>query len=141
MHKTTRIPAPPVKQPLPPYARSHLLYQFMCGCCVTYAGGTERQLRVRVAEPIPRWIQTTITQAAQITSSTQGPISHKTPASSIAKHILQTRHCVNPQVSFRIVYATRNEQLLGFAEAVAIRKHKPPLCVQKDLSVSLKLPW
>jgi hypothetical protein len=144
VYKTTRIPTTPVKQPAPLYARSHLIYQFQCrSCCATYIGRTERQLRARVAEHIPQWVQRVVNQPNGIeTRSTEDVIrAHRMPSSSIARHLITSRHFVDPQTAFKVVYATLDSRLLKFAEAVAIKKFKPPLCIQKDLFVTLALPW
>jgi hypothetical protein len=144
VYGTIRIPTTPVKQPLPSYAKSHLLYQFQCGSCnVTYIGRTERQLHARVAEHIPQWVQRIMDHPnGTKTRSTEDVIkNHKTPSSSIARHLITSRHNANPQTAFKVIYATPDSRLLKFAEAVAIKKFKPRLCVQKDLFVTLSLPW
>jgi hypothetical protein len=144
LYETTTIPTTPVKQPLPLYAKSHLIYQFQCGSCyVTYIGRTERQLHVRVAEHIPKWVQRVTGQPNGMGTRTIEDLirGHRTPSSSIARHLIMSRHHANPQTAFKVIYATPDPQLLKFAEAVAIKRLKPPLCVQKDLSVTLVLPW
>ena len=65
----------------------------------------------------------------------------KLPSSSIGKHILDYGHAVDRTQSFRILAKLRTPQILRFAEACAIRRIKPDLCVQKDFVVHLALPW
>jgi hypothetical protein len=144
VYKTARIPTASIKQTPPMYAKSHLIYQFRCGSCnITYIGRTERHLRVRVAEHIPQWVQRAMNEANEMgTRSTEGVIgTHRMPSSSIARHLITSRHYTDPQTAFKVVYATPDSRLLKFAEAVAIKKFKPLLCVQKDLFVTLALPW
>ena len=65
----------------------------------------------------------------------------KLPSSSIGKHIVDYSHAVDRTQSFRILAKLRTPQILRFAEACAIRRIKPDLCVQKDFVVHLALPW
>jgi hypothetical protein len=144
VYKTTRIPTTPVYQPPSLYAKSHLLYQFQCrSCYATYIGRTERQLRARVAEHIPQWVQRALIEADAVgtRSNEDGTRTHRLPSSSIARHLLTSHHYADPQTAFKVIYATPDSRILKFAEAIAIKKFKPSLCIQKDLFVTLALPW
>ena len=44
------------------------------------------------------------------------------PNSSIAKHILDTRHKVDPETSFKILLHNHNLRVLQFCEAILIIK-------------------
>jgi hypothetical protein len=134
---TTRIPTPPVKSPLSSLDKSHVIYKFQCSCSDIYLGRTERALRQRVKEHVPMWLRNRIGQNADH-QATSHP---RNPSSSIARHLMGTGHCVKPEESFRVIFSTRHPRLLRFVEAVAIRKWSPTLCVQKDLWVTLALPW
>lgn len=135
-----QIPVPPVKQPLSVFAKSNLIYRFVCGCTATYLGRTERQLRHRVGEHVPVWVSKHVNQQD---SRVQGHISsaRRTPASSIARHLLETGHRIDTNTAFEVVLTASNSRLLQFAEAIAINRWKPELCKQKELFVSLALPW
>ncbi|KAA3676241.1 uncharacterized protein DEA37_0004707 [Paragonimus westermani] len=54
LFRTFRIPTPCVKQPVPESAKSNLIYEYRCRCGASYIGRTERQLRTRVTEHIPK---------------------------------------------------------------------------------------
>jgi hypothetical protein len=143
LYRTVRIPLPSIKQPISLFAKSHIIYEYKCGCSETYIGRSERQLGVRVAEHIPKWVMEKVndSQDNSTVSGLHNQSGSRTPASSIARHLIALHHPVDREKSFKIIYSTRNKRTLHFAEAVAIRKFKPILCVQKDLFISLALPW
>ena len=64
----------------------------------------------------------------------------KLPSSAIGIFIIDSRRVFNKTKAFKVITRARNAQLLRFAEASAIRRIKPDLCVQKDLVVRLALP-
>ncbi|CAH8632261.1 unnamed protein product [Dicrocoelium dendriticum] len=118
-------------------ANSHCIYQFTCSCGIHYIGRTNRSLNSRIREHVPKWLQRQITQS----SVAHTICSRKPPASSIGRHLLATCHQFDPATMFTIVLRHTNTRFLRFAEAVAISRIKPALCVQKQLFVSLRLPW
>ena len=136
---TTQIPKPLVKTQLDLSAKSHVIYEFQCGCGATYVGRTERQLRTRAAEHIPAWVQRELQGSGTTQTTNSVSQTHRPPASSIARHLLQTGHQVDRGGSFRIIYTTPNPRLLKFAEAIAIKRRKPLLCQQKEVYISLAL--
>jgi hypothetical protein len=138
-YKTRRIPAPSIKEQLPLLAKSHILYLFQCRCSATYVGLTERQLKFRISEHIPAWVKNHVTQHNG--QSREPTRTHKLPASAIARHLLETNHQVDPSNSFRVIHTSSNSRRLHYAEIIAIRKLQPPLCVQKNLFYTTKLPW
>ena len=91
-----------------------------------YIGRTERRLADRIAEHVPKklWMNT-----------------HRKYNSSIAKHLLETGHRVDAQKSFEVVTRQQTFSFLRIAEAVAIKRYKPDLCIQKEAVVGLNLPW
>ena len=121
VYRTNRIPTPPIEQALPLFTKSHLIYQFKCSCGASYLGRTERRLGVRVAEHVPVWVQNYLRQPSGQTQ--------RSPASSIAGHLLETGHRIDLVKDFRLVLTTSKSALLGFAEAIAIHKWSPQLCV------------
>jgi hypothetical protein len=123
---TTRLPVPPTKDKLPLLAKSSLVYHYKCLCGYTYIGRTQRHLSDRVAEHLPKWLFSS---------------ANKQPRTAITKHLVDTMHTNGSPDSFSVISIQRNARLLRFAEAVAIRRMKPELCVQKDMVQSLALPW
>ena len=91
-----------------------------------YIVRTERRLSDRINEHVPKklWMNT-----------------RRKYDSSIAKHLLETGHIVDPQTTFTIISPESKPQLLRIAEAVAIQNYKPDLCIQKELVVGLHPPW
>jgi hypothetical protein len=125
LFKTTRIPLPQVKDSFPVLSTSHCVYKYECTCGSTYVGRTERKLSVRAAEHLPKWIYGQVMKSAR---------------SSITKHVVEAG-CTGTTDAFRIVSRQNNATLLRWAEAVAIRRLRPNLCVQKEMVLTLALPW
>lgn len=136
-YKTTPIPTPPIKQLVSPYTKSNCIYQFTCKCQSTYIGRTERQLGNRVAEHIPKWLHSQLSDSSRVSR----PLKKKEPASSIGRHLLSTGHIIDTASAFRVVYRTPNRKLLRFVEALTIKILKPKICKQLDFVVDVKLPW
>ncbi|KAF7257690.1 hypothetical protein EG68_04481 [Paragonimus skrjabini miyazakii] len=76
---------------------------------------------------MPKWAQDVTAQSTPFV-----PGSRKLPASSIAKRMLATGHRINPESTVRIIMCHTNPRFLRFAEAVAISRLKPALCVQNN---------
>ena len=113
---------------------SHCIYQFECTCGHTYIGRTNRSLQIRASEHIPKWLQKQIASAEPINGE------NRRPSSSIAKHI-EIGHKIDVYTSSKPIYKTCVGRILKYVEALAIRKFKPPLCVQKQFVITLNLPW
>ncbi|CAH8491924.1 unnamed protein product [Heterobilharzia americana] len=107
----------------------------VCVCGHTYIGRSNRSMQTRVGEHIPKWLE------KQFNTQTLISAGDRHPSSSIAKHIIEMNHKVNTKTAFKIIYRNNQGRILKFAEALAIRKLNPPLCVQKQFIVSLNLPW
>ena len=56
-------------------------------------------------------------------------VNRKSPASSIARHIIDTGHIVDLTAAFSILMKHTNQRVLRFAEAVAIQSYNPEVCV------------
>ncbi|CAH8499563.1 unnamed protein product [Schistosoma haematobium] len=117
------------------YVTSHCIYQFTCLCGHTYIGRSNRTMQSRVNEHVPRWLQN------QCVSNDPINVGGRKPSSSIAKHIIETGHKININTAFRTLYRNCHGQIIKSIEVLAIRKFKPPLCVQKQFVVTLNLPW
>ncbi|KAA3679819.1 uncharacterized protein DEA37_0004411 [Paragonimus westermani] len=132
---TQKLPLPSVKGDQLIGATSHCAYQFVCNCGESYIGRTESCLSSRVKEHLPKWVQKSVLPEAGNVAETR-----KQPVSSFARHVLATGHAIDPSFAFRTLLRHSNPRFLRFAEAVAIDRLKPSLCVQKQLFVNLTLP-
>ena len=91
-----------------------------------YIGRTYRRPGDRAKEHVPRWLSLA---------------ADKTARSSITEHIINERYACDKDECFEIIHRAKNSPMLKFVEAVAIRKLKPQLNVQKEFQYNLKLPW
>ncbi|CAM0512525.1 unnamed protein product [Fasciola hepatica] len=121
IHRTIEIPTPSVKQRPPLYTKSNLIYQFQCSCGATYVGRTERQLRNRVIEYIPNWVQRFVMQSGSDQRHNDNVRNHKIPSSAVgrrpsavARHLLMTQHPADRSTAFRVIYVAKNTRLLSF---------------------------
>ena len=71
----------------------------------------------------------------------QDDVQDEISVSSIGRHLLATGHVIDPKKAFRVILRTQSSRALRFAEALANQRLKPSLCVQKQLYVTLRLPW
>ncbi|KAA3680405.1 uncharacterized protein DEA37_0003061 [Paragonimus westermani] len=126
--RTQKLPVPSIKGDQPIGATSHCVYQFTCNCNESYIGRTERCLISRVKEHLPNWVQNSVLRKNDNVVETR-----KQPASAVARHVLTTGHVIDPSCAFRILLRHSNPRFLRFAEALAINRLKPTLCVQKQL--------
>ena len=113
--KCTPLPKPPLKPKRSISATSHCLYKFTCSCNSSYLGRTDRALAHRMAEHVPRWIRELANANDALAASIQA--KHAVPASSIGKHIVDTKHSVDLSKAFQIVYRCTHARTLKFAEA------------------------
>ena len=125
---TRRIPIRPLKDPVPPLSKSRAIYKFLCDCGSSYIGRTERCVKTRIKEHLPRWIQTS---------------AKKSTTSSICKHVIDCDSFIGHDFTsyFSILSTSQFSFSLRVLEALFIQRHKPPLCVQKDFVYTLRLPW
>ena len=98
-----------------------------------FLGCTTRRLSPRVKEHHPAWL---------IKGGT-GNIR-----SAIVQHLVDSGHRINPDQAFSVYYQVPFNlpkpvkfRTLCTAEAVGIRMLKPVLCIQKQISHPLSLPW
>ena len=118
------------------YVTSHCVYDFTCSCGCNYIGRTDRSIRTRAAERIPRWLVEAMNKSGFPKNS-----KDRRPTSSIAKHLMESEHKVEPDRAFSLLYKNSKGRLLRFMEALAIKKFDPISCVQKQFIVTLQLPW
>ncbi|KAF5395278.1 hypothetical protein PHET_12465 [Paragonimus heterotremus] len=80
---------------------------------------TDRNLRQRKAELIPKWLVQTMTQRGSVCQHSNGNLM-----SSIAKHLITTGDVVDPVTSFVVLLCNRISKLLASSEALLIRRHE-----------------
>jgi hypothetical protein len=136
INRTKSLPVSPKRRSAVDTVTSHIIYEWQCSCGHSYIGRTNRQLSTRMSEHIPKWLANQISHPDYVIG-TEG----RHPASSVAKHLIETGHRVNIANSFKIIFHTPKPQLLRFAEALAIKRKNPELCVQKQFVITLRLPW
>ncbi|CAM0512539.1 unnamed protein product [Fasciola hepatica] len=134
IHRAIEIPTPSVKQRPPLYTKSNLIYQFQCSCGATYVGRTERQLRNRVIEYIPNWVQRFVMQSGSDQRHNDNVRNHKIPSSAVgrrpsavARHLLMTQHPADRTTAFRVIYVAKNTRLLRQIDGVAIGTPLSPI--------------
>ena len=129
------ILTPCLKDKLSRSTTSFVVYLFNCvaGCPAAYIGRTTRRSSERIHEHHPAWLNHGIT---------------KTIRNSIVAHLVDSNHVVDRDQAFKVIYRVPQMRskglrikLLNTAEAVAIRLHKPSLCVQTEFDQTLLLPW
>ncbi|CAH8489333.1 unnamed protein product [Schistosoma haematobium] len=110
----------------PFHVTTNCVYKFTCACQSSYIGRTERRAYVRFKEHIPNSLRSNRLKAF---------------SSAVARHLLDTGHEVNILKSFKVINKQSNSNLLKFAEAIAIKRLKPDLCIQKETVINLSLSW
>ena len=120
INRTQTLPLPSTKGNQSVGAKSHCIYQFTCDCGNSYIGRTDRCLKSRIKEHLPKWV------LRAVESGPQTETTRRLPASSIARHLLTSCHKVNPDNAFRVLLSHPNPTFLRFAEAVAINNLRPP---------------
>lgn len=131
---TRSMPLPPIKVRNSVLSTSHCIYEFTCSCGDTYIGRTDRRLETRAKEHVPKRVLSFLTNPS-------ANLNEPKVNSSIARHLIRTRHSIDIYSSFKVLTANTKLRRLKFLEAILISRNKPELCSQKDLSVTLKLPW
>ena len=112
---------------------SHYIYQFTCDCGSNNIGKTERILKTRVGDYIPKWLENQIHSPYPIDGS------GRYPASSIAKHLIETGHVIN---SSKVnVCKNKRGRMLRICWGTGYSEIDTPLCVRKQFIFSLGLPW
>ena len=128
INRPQTLPSPSIKGNQSVGAKSHCIYQFTCDCGNSYIGRTDRCLKSRIKEHLPKWV------LRAVESGPQTETTRRLPASSIARHLLTSCHKVNPDNAFRVLLSHPNPTFLRFAEAVAINNLRPPpLCAETAL--------
>ena len=121
-----------LKDKLPVDSQNMLVYSFTCSCAAEYVGRTTRQLKARMKEHHPPWLQSG---------------DQKSIRSAVVAHLADSGHVINPNESFRILYKAPynlprsiQTRYITTAEAVAIHVRDPILCHQKRFVQALRLP-
>lgn len=133
---TQPLPVSSIKTPVSFQCLSHCIYKFTCNCGDSYIGRTDRHLGYRLKEHIPSWLRSHMERGHG-----QIDITAKRPASSIARHLMESGHVIDPIKQFTVLIRNQKPALLKLIEAILIARTQPSLCVQKQLAVTLRLPW
>ena len=113
-----------LKEAIPLYLRSHLIYKFQCSNCnITYYGETERHLKVRAGEHIS-------------TSPLMGKRVSKNKKSSIKDHCLLSGHVFSFHDFIVLNYGSHKFKRL-IKESLVVTKDKPLLNKQLELTLEL----
>ena len=118
LNKTRSMLRPSAKGKAPVLDTSNCIYEFTCICGSKYVGRTERYLSTRIKEHLPKWLLQS---------------EEKIPKSSITKHLLDTKHSVDPKVAFRVINKQTRSKSLKYAELCAIIFEKHPYHSQKTI--------
>ena len=123
LFSTCRVPVRSVKDFVPQLDQSHLIYQFTCDCGYSYVGRTERTLRERTKEHLPRWLAT----------SDRRPRSSAPPASNITRHVMSCTHYRprSDSSNFTVLFRSSVSSHLRVLEALSILQLKPPLSLKQ----------
>lgn len=68
-------------------------------------------------------------------------VAQRKPASSIAKHLMETGHVIQPTNAFRVLMRHCKPAILKSLEALLISRHRPILCVHQFLTLNVRLSW
>jgi hypothetical protein len=136
INRVKPLPVSPKRRSALENVTSHIIYEWQCSCGHSYIGRTNRQLSTRMSEHIPKWLENQMSHPDGVISA-----EGRHPTSSIARHLIETAHRINIPDSFKIIFHTPKPQVLRFAEALAIKRKHPELCVQKQFVITLRLPW
>ena len=118
------------------YVIFNCVYDFKCSCLCINIGRTDRSLRTRVAEHTPKQLV-----EAMNTSKFSVNVKGRRPAFSIARHLIECGHKVEPNTAFSLLHKKSRGKLLRFTEALAIKKFDSTLRIQKQFILTLQLPW
>ena len=78
----------------------------------------------------------------QSNSTNHNPPTYRSNlTSAIGQHLIDTGHKPDFNASFSVIFRTDKWKLLRFAEAIAISRLKPELCIHKRLALNHRLNW
>ena len=110
-----------LKDVLPIFQQSNLIYKFQCCCNATYIGRTSQRLEVKVRQHVSRDIHNRTTSGHS-----------KLLDSAICEHLNAINSCVvnYNKECFGVLHRARTKQHLVFLDALYILLYKPTLCKQ-----------
>ena len=113
-----------LKDPLPTFLQSKVIYEYKCPCEQRYVGRTEQRLYDRIKQHVPYVIRS-------------GRQNHPKPdeqTSAIVKHLCESEECAKAytQDCFSVLSSARTKFHLSTLEAAYISATKPILCRQKS---------
>ena len=123
-----------MKDPIPPFKKSMVVYHFSCHCDNDYIGQTSRRLNERLKEHVPRCVKRFLANPTADYKSNKTLIN-AAKKSSIAKHLLDNhKECGKfyKDSMFKIIRYCKTAYQLKVTEAVIINTFEPTLCVQQE---------
>ena len=123
-----------VKDPLPIFMPSNVIYLFKCRCDADYIGRTSQNLEARIKQHVSSNLRRNIEN--RTTQTTQMIVD-----SSIGQHLLDNVDCAQNynDSTFSIIHHASSSYQLKILEAIAISIRKPSLCSQRDFNYTLEL--
>ena len=111
-----------------------VVYRFQCKCDrqQSYVGRTEKRLKERARQHIPKWLEN---------GAKKRPRSTLPPSSAIARHLLKCGMPVVMDECFSIIHKGFAAHTNRILEALEIKDRNPVLCSQKEFVYELNLPW
>ena len=126
----------PAKDRTPTLDLQKVVYKYVCSCDSVYVGRTERRLRVRIKEHVPKSLIDAYKRSdvisGQLVKSNGKP--YKTKLTSIGQHLKDNAKCGKQYniSQFSVVARARSDFHLKVLEAVYLQSWLPNLCVQKE---------
>ena len=133
VYQTRNLTSGIVKDSLPAYDRSSVIYMFRCACNKQYIGRTGRRFHIRRDEHVPPPLR-------EFIDGQTIPVP-ETISSAIAEHLWSNPHCARQyqDVMFSFLAYGRNKLQLKILEALFIQTNHPVLCKQKANLYTSKL--
>ena len=120
-----------LKDPLPAFLQSKVIYEFKCPCEQRYVGRTEQRLHDRIKQHVPFAIR----------SKRPNKPNPDQQTSAIAKHLCENEECAKAYTldCFSVLTTARTSFHLSTLEAAYISATKPILCRQKSFVYALQV--
>ena len=136
-----------LKDALPIHDKSNVTYNFECQCGSRYIGKTIQRLEARIKQHIPVYVLEPSKNAKKRTKKQQKKENdqkdeeeeeeRKAPDSATVEHLVANVGCLNAydRKQFTVLTVAQTQSKPDTIEALLIKKFKPDLCKQNNLSV------
>ena len=164
VYTTRTLRTNPVKDVLPTFSKSNVVYNYVCHCGSEYVGRMGASLLTRIGQHVPKKIRSLLAvNSSQPTNNSSGPsmrrsmrikslskgplavtVGQPTPVTSesaIGEHLLKNDVCLKnySDAKFSVLAQARSDYHLKILEAIFITSRKPVLCKQKKFVLPLKI--